>query len=112
MQHPPSPVRIGIDLGGTKIEALAIDADGRELARKRIASPAHDYALTINAIRGLVDEIEAALGVRARVGIGTPGAVSPATGRVKNANSTELNGHALVVDLADSLGREVRVAND
>ena len=73
---------------------------------------AHDYALTIEAIRGLVDEIEAGLGVRARVGIGTPGAVSPASGLVKNANSTELNGHSLVADLAAALGREVRVAND
>ena len=111
-QHPAGPVRIGIDLGGTKIEGLAIDAEGRELARKRIVSPAHDYALTIEAIRGLVAEIEAALGVRARVGVGTPGAVSPATGLVKNANSTALNGHRVVSDLAQALGREVRVAND
>ena len=111
-QHPAGPVRIGIDLGGTKIEALAIDDQGRELARQRIASPAHDYALTLEAIRGLVDGIEAALRVRARVGIGTPGAVSPASGLVKNANSTQLNGHALVADLAQALGREVRVAND
>jgi predicted NBD/HSP70 family sugar kinase len=111
-QQPAGPVRIGIDLGGTKIEALAIDAEGRELARKRIASPADDYALTLEAIRGLVDGIETELGTRARVGIGTPGAVSPATGLVKNANSTELNGHPLVADLAQALGREVRVAND
>ena len=110
-QHPAGPVRIGIDLGGTKIEALAIDSAGRELARKRIASP-RDYTLTLEAIRALVGEIEAGLGVRARVGIGTPGAVSPATGLVKNANSTELNGHPLVPDLAQALGREVRVAND
>ena len=111
-QHPAGTIRIGIDLGGTKIEALAIDAEGRELARKRIAAPRHDYALTIEAIRGLVDEVEAGLGVRARVGIGTPGAVSPASGLVKNANSTELNGRSLVADLAAALGREVRVAND
>ena len=110
-QHPAGSTRIGIDLGGTKIEALAIDSAGRELARKRIASP-RDYALTLEAIRGLVGEIEAGLGLRARVGIGTPGAVSPATGLVKNANSTELNGHPLVPDLAQALGREVRVAND
>ena len=110
-QHPAAPVRIGIDLGGTKIEALAIDSAGRELARKRIASP-RDYTLTLEAIRALVGEIEAGLGVQARVGIGTPGAVSPATGLVKNANSTELNGHPLVPDLAQALGREVRVAND
>jgi len=112
MQHPAGTVRIGVDLGGTKIEALAIDAAGRELARRRIASPAHDYGLTIAAICSLVDEIEAGLGVRARVGIGTPGAVSPATGLLKNANSTQLNGHPLVADLAQALGREVRVAND
>jgi len=112
MQHLAGTVRIGIDLGGTKIEALAIDAEGRELARRRIASPAHDYTLTIEAIRGLVDGIEAGLGVRARVGIGTPGAVSPASGLVKNANSTELNGQSIVADLAAALGREVRVAND
>jgi len=110
--HPSGPVRIGIDLGGTKIEALAIDAEGRELARKRVASPAHDYALTIAAIRDLVAEVEADLGLRARVGIGTPGAVSPATGLVKNANSTQLNGRRLGADLAAALGREVRLAND
>ena len=113
MQEPVSgPVRIGVDLGGTKIEALAIDAEGRELARRRIASPSHDYALTVDAIRGLVVEIENGLGTRARVGVGTPGAVSPATGLIKNANSTRLNGRPLVADLAAALGREVRVAND
>src|SRR5437868_14839691 len=98
MQESFGPVRIGIDLGGTKIEALAIDAEGRELARKRVASPAHDYALTIAAIRDLVAEVEHGIGVRARVGIGTPGAVSPATGLVKNANSTQLNGRPLGAD--------------
>ena len=111
-QRPPDPVRIGIDLGGTKIEALAIDDAGRELARRRIASPAHDYALTVAAVRDLVADVESGLGVRARVGIGTPGAVSPATGLVKNANSTQLNGHRLGADLAAALGREVRLAND
>ena len=111
-QHPADAIRIGIDLGGTKIEALAIDAGGRERARKRIGSPAGDYALTIEAIRGLVAEVESGLGVRARVGIGTPGAVSPASGRIKNANSTQLNGRPLVADLVQALGREVRVAND
>ena len=105
-------IRIGVDLGGTKIEALAIDAQGRELARRRIASPAHDYAQTIDAIRRLVTEMEAGLGERANVGVGTPGAVSPATGLVKNANSTRLNGRPLVADLAQALGREVRLAND
>ena len=114
--HPCGPVRIGIDLGGTKIEALAIDAEGRELARKRVVSPAHDYALTVRAIRDLVAEVEAGLGLgygmHARLGIGTPGAVSPATGLVKNANSMQLNGRRLGADLAAALGREVRLAND
>ena len=112
MEHQTGTIRIGVDLGGSKIEALAIDAEGRELARKRIASPTEGYALTIAAVRGLVEEIEAGLGTRARVGIGTPGAISPASGLVKNANSTQLNGRPLVADLAQALGREVRVAND
>ncbi len=112
MHSPANTVRIGVDLGGTKIEALAIDAAGRELARRRIASPAHDYAATIEAIRGLVEAIEIGLGARARVGVGTPGAISPASGLIKNANSTQLNGRPLVADLVGALGREVRVAND
>ena len=107
-----APIRIGVDLGGTKIEALAIDAAGRELARRRIRSPSHDYRQIVDAVHGLVADLEKGLGRRARVGIGTPGAVSPASGLVKNANSTELNGHPLVDDLAQALGREVRVAND
>ncbi|MCE9658166.1 MAG: ROK family protein [Burkholderiales bacterium] len=112
MLPPTGTLRIGVDLGGSKIEALAIDTAGRELARHRIASPSHDYALTVNAIRGLVEEIEARLGTRARVGIGTPGAISPASGLIKNANSTHLNGRPLRADLAQALGREVRIAND
>jgi len=112
MAHPAGTVRIGIDLGGSKIEALAIDAEGRELARKRIAAPGRDYALTLEAIRGLVEGIETGLATRARIGIGTPGAVSPASGLIKNANSTQLNGRPLVADLATALGREVRIAND
>ncbi len=112
MVHPAGKIRIGVDLGGSKIEALAIDANGRELARKRIASPTDGYALTIAAICRLVEELEAGLGTRARVGIGTPGAISPASGLVKNANSTQLNGRPLRADLAQALGREVRIAND
>jgi fructokinase len=108
-----SRVRIGIDLGGTKIEALAIDADGRELARRRIASPSHDYGQVLDAIVALVTEIEHELGVRgARVGIGTPGAVSTATGLMKNANSTQLNGRPFAADAARRLGRELRIEND
>lgn len=105
-------MRIGIDLGGTKIEALAVDAQGRELARQRIATPAGDYDAIVAAIRRLVVAIETPLGANARVGIGTPGAASPATGLIRNANSTALNGRPLAADLARALGREVRVEND
>ena len=105
-------IRIGVDLGGTKIEAIALDEAGRELARRRIAAPSHDYALTIDAVRGLVDALEGTLGARGQVGVGTPGAVSSVTGRIKNANSTQLNDRPLAEDLARALGREVRVEND
>ena len=105
-------IRIGVDLGGTKIEAIALDDAGRELIRRRIASPSHDYAQIIAAVRGLVDALEGELGMRASVGVGTPGAISSVTGRIKNANSTQLNGRPLAEDLARALGREVRVEND
>jgi predicted NBD/HSP70 family sugar kinase len=105
-------IRIGVDLGGTKIEAIALDESGRELARRRIASPSHDYAKTIDAVRGLVDALEDEIGARGTVGIGTPGAISAVTGRIKNANSTQLNDRPLAEDLARVLDREVRVAND
>jgi predicted NBD/HSP70 family sugar kinase len=106
-------MRIGVDLGGTKIEAIALDPAGRALARRRIATPAHDYAQTIDAVRGLVESLEAELGgTRARVGVGAPGAISSRSGLVKNANSTQLNGRPLADDLALALGREVRVEND
>jgi fructokinase len=105
-------IRIGVDVGGTKIEAIAIDAEGRELARRRIPSPAHDYATVVEAVRVLVVRLEAELGVRARVGVGTPGAISAATGTIKNANSTRLNGHPFDADLSRALEREVRVEND
>jgi fructokinase len=108
----PAAVRIGVDLGGTKIEALAIDAAGRELARRRIPSPSHDYAQIVAAVRDLVVGLERPLGVAARVGIGTPGAVSPASGLMKNANSTVLNGRPFAADIAAALGRAVRIEND
>jgi predicted NBD/HSP70 family sugar kinase len=104
-------VRIGIDLGGTKIEALALDGGGRELFRKRVATPRGDYAGTLAAIGSLVEEIEAAHG-RGSVGIGIPGALSRVTGKIKNSNSTWLIGKALKEDLEGALGREVRLAND
>ena len=105
-------MRIGIDLGGTKIEAIALAADGRVLARQRIETPRGDYAESLEAILHLVRKLEVELGTQGSVGIGTPGAVSPATGRIKNANSTRLIGHFLERDLSTALGREVRISND
>ncbi|MEO6746405.1 MAG: ROK family protein [Caldimonas sp.] len=109
---PSAPIRIGVDLGGTKIEALAIDAAGHELVRRRIPSPAHDYSQIVEAVRGLVGDLEQGLGRRAQVGIGTPGAVSRVDGLMKNANSTVLNGRPFARDIAAALAREVRVEND
>ena len=105
-------MRIGIDLGGTKIEAIAIDAAGEELARQRVATPAGDYTATVRAIAGLVADIESAVGPGASVGVGIPGSASPSSGRVRNANSTCLIGRYLDRDLAAALGRPVRIAND
>ena len=104
-------MRIGIDLGGTKIEAVSLDQDGVERFRRRVPSPRGDYEGTLDAIAGLVTEAEAAAG-SATVGIGIPGAISPATGLIKNANSTWLNGRPFAHDLEHRLGREVRLAND
>jgi fructokinase len=105
-------LRVGIDLGGTKIEGLALDAGGREVARQRVATPAGDYRATLAAIVALVGALESAAGGRASVGIGIPGTISPATGLIKNANSVCLIGHALDRDLQRLLGRPVRLAND
>src|SRR5687768_8168023 len=104
--------RIGIDLGGTKIEGIALDDPGRELRRVRIAAPRGDYRRTIEAIATVVADLEAASPMRASIGVGIPGAISAATGRVKNANSTWLNGEALAEDLQERLARPVRLAND
>jgi fructokinase len=105
-------LRIGIDLGGTKIEMLALDAAGKEIFRKRVPTPQDDYQATLRAVSGLVLEFEANSKQRCTVGIGIPGALSRVTGFVKNANSTCLIGHDLKGDLQQSLGREVRIAND
>ncbi len=105
-------MRIGVDLGGTKIEAVALDDGGEELARQRVATPRDDYAGTLEVIAGLVARLEAATHQRGSVGVGMPGAISPATGLVKNANSTWLNGQALDRDLSARLARPVRFAND
>ena len=105
-------MRIGIDLGGTKIEALAIDKGGKELLRYRVPTPREDYAGTIAAMAGLVKRIEDETGQVATVGAGIPGSVSRRTGLIKNANSTWLNGMPFDRDLSAAMGREVRVAND
>jgi fructokinase len=105
-------MRIGIDLGGTKIEALAIDKNGNELLRYRVPTPRDDYAGTIAAMVGLVQRIEQETGSVGTVGAGIPGSVSRRTGLVKNANSTWLNGMPFDRDLSAAMGREVRVAND
>jgi fructokinase len=105
-------VRIGIDLGGTKIEGIALDSDGRELDRFRVATPRGDYEGTVAAIRGVVGDLEKATGGAGTVGVGIPGTVVASTGLVKNANSTWLNGRPFERDLSAALGREVRCAND
>jgi predicted NBD/HSP70 family sugar kinase len=104
--------RLGVDLGGTKIELAALDAAGSIAFRERVATPAGDYAGTLEAIERLVRGADARLGEAARVGIAMPGALSLETGRIKNANSTCLNGRPLKQDLERALAREVRLAND
>ena len=110
---PARRARIGIDLGGTKIEGVALAEDGALLARQRIATPRGDYAATIAAIAGLVRRLGQEAGdPAATVGIGIPGVVSPKSGLVKNANSTWLIGHPLDADVAAAIGRPVRTQND
>jgi fructokinase len=105
-------IHIGIDLGGTKTEIAAFDPNGVQLLRRRELTPCDDYAATLALIARLVGDAEKTLGAQATVGIGTPGALSPATGRMRNSNSTCLNGQPLRDDLQHALGREVRLAND
>lgn len=105
-------LRIGIDLGGTKIAGIALNTADAIVAEHRIATPRGDYAATVAAVAALVTWLERAAGARGCIGIGTPGAVSSATGAMKNCNSTCLNGRRLREDLAAALGREVRIAND
>jgi len=105
-------MRIGIDLGGTKIEGIALDASGAERARLRVPTPTGDYDATVAAVADMVAALEARLDPADSVGIGIPGTVSPASGLVKNANSTWIIGRPLHADLADALGRPVRLAND
>ena len=105
-------LRIGIDLGGTKIEFVALGRDGREVHRHRVPTPRNDYDGTIRAIKDGVEEIEGKLKRTATVGVGIPGTISQITKNVKNANSTWLNGRPFDRDLATALGREIRCAND
>jgi len=105
-------MRIGIDLGGTKIEGILLAADGSEIARRRVSAPGGDYDATVRAIRDLALGLEAVGGRRCSIGVGTPGAVSPSSGLIKNANSTCLIGRRLDADLGEALGRPVRLAND
>ncbi|MBS02684.1 MAG: hypothetical protein CMQ24_08260 [Gammaproteobacteria bacterium] len=106
-------MRIGIDLGGTKIEGILLDGDEIR-TRRRIPTPQDDYGRTVTALTDLVAGLqeEAGSGAQLPVGIGTPGAISLATGLMKNCNSTCLNGMPLRDDLTERLGREVRIAND
>ena len=105
-------MRIGVDLGGTKIEIVALSDDGLEIFRRRIATPAGDYDGTVAAVAALVASVEAEVGQRATVGVGSPGAIVPSTGLLRNSNSVVLNGKPLKRDLESALRREIRIAND
>jgi fructokinase len=105
-------MRIGIDLGGTKIEGAVLDRAGNVVARRRVPTPRGDYDATLAAIAALVADLEGAAGARCTVGVGMPGTLSRATSLVKNANSVWLNGRAFDSDLAARLGREIRCSND
>jgi fructokinase len=105
-------IRVGLDLGGTKIEGIALDRGGAELARHRVPTPRGNYAATVEALASLAERLEGQAAATATVGVGMPGVISPATGLVKNANSTWLIGRPLAADLSARLGREVRCAND
>lgn len=104
--------RIGVDLGGTKIEAILIGDNGTVEARLRVATPRFDYEGTVSVVATLVEKLDRAAGRVCAVGAGTPGAIDPSTGRMKNCNSTWLNGQPLLGDLIRRLGERVRIAND
>jgi predicted NBD/HSP70 family sugar kinase len=105
-------IRLGIDLGGTKTEIIALDERRSELLRRREPTPGKDYDAMIALMVRLVRESEIEIGKRGSVGLGAPGALSPASGRLRNSNSVHLNGRALKEDFERALGREIRIAND
>jgi fructokinase len=105
-------MKLGIDLGGSKIEIIALDNQGVELLRRRVATPQGDYSATLHAIENLVHSAESELGQRGSVGIGTPGTISKATGLLKNSNSIHLNGKPVLQDLETLLQRKVMISND
>lgn len=105
-------VKTGIDLGGTKIELIVLEEDGSEILRRRVPTPQGDYPATLDAICALVGQAESELGAKTSLGLGTPGAISKATGLLKNSNSTCLNGQPLLQDLEQRLSRPLRIAND
>lgn len=105
-------IRIGIDLGGTKIEGIALSETGDELFRQRVATPQGDYKAILQTITGLVQQIESSVSGPGTVGIGTPGALSPASGLLRNSNSVCMNGKPVLDDVQTLLQREVRIAND
>ena len=105
-------MRIGIDLGGTKVEGVVLNDDGVFLVKQRLNTPRGSYTQILSAITDLITRLETEVGARCTVGIGTPGALSPATGLLRNSNSTELNGRPIKTDLESMLKREIRIAND
>ncbi len=105
-------MRIGIDLGGTKVEAIALGDDGATLSRRRMATPRGDYDATLGAISGLIQTVENELDMRGSVGVATPGAISPDSGLIKNSNSDWLIAKPLIEDLQNRLVRPIRIAND
>ena len=105
-------MRIGVDLGGTKTEVIALDENDETLLRRREATPSQDYAKTLELVVRLIRDAEAQLGGRVEVGIGIPGSLSPESGLIRNSNSTRLNGRPLKDDLERALAREIRIAND
>ncbi|TXN79502.1 ROK family protein [Methylobacterium sp. WL8] len=104
--------RLGIDLGGTKIAGIVLDAGGFVLAEARVPTPRNDYAGTVRTVAELVARLEVEAGSPCTVGVGMPGAISPATGLVKNANSHWLNGRPFGADLEAAFGRPIRIEND